>query len=420
MENVTKCLIDLKRFSKKFEAIPVDSIESASNFLSKSNFTLPVEILAEFLLASEFEFLNFWLQKKCQIQTSKEVFLRVFTEGSVEAFDFLVQSGVKFSDQMVKICFSKCCSLSRFDILERIIKLDFFDGSVLSTMSNFDYIYEEVPLCLTKYRLPKALEWWKKTFSPQPTTYYLEIAIGQIRFTSFECLKWWESSELLPFNSMRDLTIYTAYFGSDLSSEDFEKIKWCQCKKVKFRLVVPVEVPEDGIDTDHSKLYSDNGIFPQITEKYLNSLCDKNKTGELSWIIRNSKYVREEGIVLSHSCKAIDTASSLGHIQILEIWKEADEKWKVPFRYSEKAFILAARNCRMNSLDWWLNSKYPIKTTSETRKLSLQVFSGKKADRKKIEEWWKEVQMKHFKILRSCEPLSIFPNELILEICSFL
>nr|WIL05500.1 ankyrin repeat protein [Pithovirus mammoth] len=410
MENIMKCLINLKSW-EKFD-IPTDSIESASSFLLKSNLNLSDRILIKFLLSSEFNFLDFWLQHKCRIQISREVFSQVISKGSVEAFDFLVRSGVNFSEQMIKICFFRCCNLSRFDILERIIKFNFF-----SSIQSIDFVHKEVPFCLTKYGQTGALEWWKNTFLPHRSDEYLQMVIDQIRDLNFECLRWWGSSELLSFDLMKDLT---ACFDSKLSSDDFEKIKWCQSKKIKFRLVVPVEVPENGIDTDHSKLYSDNGIFPQITDKYLNSLCDKNKTGELSWIIRNSKYVREGGIMLSHSSKAVDTASNLGHIQILEIWKGADEKWGVPFRYSEKAFILAARNCRMISLDWWLTTKYPIKITPQTRKLSLQVFSRKKKDRKKIEEWLEKVKMKHFETLSSCEALLIFPNELLLELCSFL
>lgn len=415
MEDILFCLTQLKSWSDEFELIPCDSVESAAEFLSEHKLNLSAYFLAEFLLTSKFDFLRFWIKQKCLIQTDLRVFTEVFSKGSAEAFDFLVQSGIKFSEDMAKICFLHCCGLTRFDILESILKLEFFNNQLASQK----FILEEVPLRLTRMAAVDALCWWKKTFFPSRSAHYFYLVMLEILTIDCKCLCWWKQSKLLETQLEIPPHLHPR-FGRNLSPNDFERIHWCKSVQLHPRLEVPVQIPAWGVDTLHSKLYSDNGLFPEVSEVEINTFCNKGDIGKLRWVLANSSYAREGGITLHHTVKAVDIASNLGYLDILDAWVEAHEKWGVPFLYSSDSFVLAAQNYRQTSLNWWLESKFPLNMSLDCRQRCLEVFSHKEEHREKVKDWLQKVDLKYFEILRPCENLQSLPDEILLEISSFI
>ena len=63
----------------------------------------------------------------------------------------------------------------------------------------------------------------------------------------------------------------------------------------------------------------------------------------------------------SYTTESLDNASANGHIEVLNWWKNANEKFGVELKYTEKAMNLASKHGKIESLNWWFDSGLKLK-----------------------------------------------------------
>jgi hypothetical protein len=102
---------------------------------------------------------------------------------------------------------------------------------------------------------------------------------------------------------------------------------------------------------------------------------EASKKGDLS-LLNKLFYVDSNR---KYSEDAINYASILGHVEVLEWWKIISELFHIELKYNSYAIDYASMKGHIDVLEWWKNSGLPLKYTTKA------LEEGFNDD---VKEWW--------------------------------
>ena len=174
---------------------------------------------------------------------------------------------------------------------------------------------------------------------------------------------------------------------SDISDDEKEsntkKPKSSNLEKVKkvtktVRSIVDFSSGVGDIEKLDEWLKSSDRASSDYSENSLDIASLNNKLGSLSWWLEKSK---SDGLELKYTARAMDDASKLSHVKVLEWWFNSGLEMK----YTPKAMDSAISNGKLFSLKWWISkSKLP---------------DGKSLELKYTAEGFNKCRLEEFEIL---------------------
>lgn len=152
-------------------------------------------------------------------------------------------------------------------------------------------------------------------------------------------------------------------------------------------------IEDEYLDPSAFFLFAAFGNFEKLDLELsqLNSVIDRN----VKCLTRISKY-----------------ASKTGKVAILDLWKKHCERIGIPVICHRKCLEWASNEENIQVLNWWLFSGIKFDIYKDDTFISQCS--------KKVSQWWEECNLMHFSVLKQCPELKIFPDEILMEISSYL
>ena len=121
-----------------------------------------------------------------------------------------------------------------------------------------------------------------------------------------------------------------------------------------------------------------SGLPFEYTETALELASAKNRLSVLDWWLAQSRSGRLGANRALKVGKVMDTASTAGHVQVLEWWANS----QLEYKYDRQALYHASCNGKVEVLQWWLGSGLQMIFDQEA------LTGATKFNRREVLEWW--------------------------------
>jgi Flavoprotein len=227
----------------------------------------------------------------------------------------------------------------------------------------------------------EVLEWWRTSPSFLAKEYTTEAVDGASKAGFIHVLDWWRKSGLPIY--------YTdAALERASSKGNIEVLEWWKAASMHQG---HYHIDPDGSRRDsHSRISLTNRPYPDrrgtdfiepLRLRVGKSICFAAQNGQVEAV----RWWSSSGIPYPHEESVARIASSHGHVNVLQIWKELKGDKMI---YDNQVLVGPTKNAHCHVLEWWRNSGYNVEYKTCDIEEALEDCVGGPAAMEEVKKWW--------------------------------
>ncbi|KAI9854911.1 MAG: hypothetical protein M1813_000634 [Trichoglossum hirsutum] len=229
----------------------------------------------------------------------------------------------------------------------------------------------------------EVLEWWRISSSFLAKEYTTDAVDGASRAGFIHILDWWRESGL-------PISYTEAALEQASSKGNIEVLEWWKAASMhQGSYHVDLDASRHGVSrgSASTNAYTDNhradstDVTGPLRLKVGKSVCYAAQNGRVEAV----RWWDTSGIPYLHAESVAKIASTYGHVNVLQLWKELKGDKMI---YDDQVLVGPTKNGHRGVLEWWRNSGFKVEYKTCDIEEALEDCVGGPAITEEVKKWW--------------------------------